>query len=84
MEWQPIETAPKDGRLFDVWCGDESDGLGVRFTDVLMRGDKSGFGYVIHLKDGVTWQYLDARDEDSIFPHWTPTHWMPLPEPPKK
>jgi len=81
-EWQSMDSAPKDGRKFDVWCvnPENPDGQGVRLTDVQMRGDKSGFGFVIHLPNkGVAWQYLDAREPDSVFPAWTPTHWMPLP-----
>lgn len=81
-DWQPIETAPKDGRKFGAWCVSDQGAGGARFPDVQMRGDGSGFGYVVHLRNGVAWQYLDARGQDSIFPKWVPTHWMPLPEPP--
>jgi len=78
MEWQPIETAPKSGKLFDVWCVDpKCSAIGVRFTDVAMRGDQSGLGYLTNTGE---WEYLE---EDGVYPPWQPTHWMPLPEPPK-
>lgn len=81
--WRPIETAPTDSTKFDAWCvPPESPEMGVRFTDVQMRGDGSGFGYVVHTAKGVVWQYLDARDEGAGFPAWIPTHWMPLPPAP--
>jgi len=84
-EWRPIETAPKDGTLFDVWCVNPKapEGRGVRFTDVHMRGDRSGFGYCHFFRDQMEWQYLDARDEGAGFPAWLPTHWMPLPASPQ-
>lgn len=82
--WLDISSAPTDGTKFDAWCRhpEVPEASGVRFTDVQMRGDKSGFGFVIHLRDGAHWHYLDARDPDSIYPAWFPTHWRPLPAPP--
>lgn len=82
MEWQPIETAPKDGTKFDAWCvNPETGGMGVRFADVQMRGDRSGFGLILHSKEGVHWEYIESCH--GIFPPWRITHWMPIPEPPK-
>ena len=82
--WRTMKTAPKDGSKFDVWCvnPEHPEAYGVRFNNVQMRGDGSGFGFVMYLRDGVYWQYLDAREPDSILPAWNPTHWMPLPTPP--
>lgn len=83
-EWQPFATAPQDGTRFDAWCvHPETGGMGGRITDVQMRGDKSGFGFIVHLADGVSWQYLDARD-GGIFPAWEATHWMARPDGPAR
>jgi hypothetical protein len=50
-----------------------------------MRGDKSGFGFIVHMRDGVAWNYLDARNRnEAIFPPWTPTHWMTIPDGPEQ
>ena len=66
-DWQPIETAPKDGRK-----------MLLRFTGPFSD----------QMQDGVTvgrwlrgW-WLDAIWATSTA-HRSPTHWMPLPPPPK-
>ena len=68
MEWQPIETAPKDGTSCLVVAGDGN------------VGEASWCG-----PDG--WWWINTHLEhwaDSIdFRHGEPTHWMPLPDPPK-
>lgn len=61
-EWQPIESAPKDG------------------VEVLAYFEDGGC-YVAACRDGV-WiegNYLNPKDAPELF---TPTHWMPLPDPP--
>lgn len=81
--WQPIETAPKDGTVIDVWefCHDpkwrpnpDEHGMhnGWRLTNVKWLDD--------------TWKEYDAD-----WPRWVPcsneyytiSHWMPLPGPPE-
>jgi hypothetical protein len=78
-EWQPIETAPKDGTPLDLWVVDIfTDGRPQdegRHADAVWRDD--------------AWRYLDpiACDYVSVEEEWADgktvvTHWMPLPEPP--
>jgi len=70
-EWQPIETAPKDGRDFlavDSW---EDDGEIINLWLV---------GY---FHKGANRFHYGSADEDHFVVDHTPTHWMPLPEPPQ-
>lgn len=72
MEWRPIEEAPKDV---------------VVLAYGTIRGD---YGYTPDRKDMVKaqkdssgkWRFAQpmGRHDPSW---WEPTHWMPLPEPPK-
>jgi hypothetical protein len=78
-EWQPIETAPKDGRevlLFGIWAG-EIHGLNADPTIAVgaWQGGKSDY-------QGDDFWALTGGD---VYACWMrPTHWMPLPEPPQE
>ncbi len=72
--WQPIETAPKDGSRFDVWAKGWLPAFDRfeyrRFADCYWR-DADSMG---------SWRAgIVGVDRD-----WHPTHWMPLPNPPKE
>jgi hypothetical protein len=73
MEWQRIETAPKDGTRVDLWCINHLtyDKRGQRVVNV-------AWGTVTDWtrREHEGWQH--GRGEDL-----EPTHWMPIPEPPK-
>jgi hypothetical protein len=64
MEWQPIETAPRD------------------YTDILVVNDR-GQAVVFWEKVDEKWIVQDHKHCDRPLRGSEPTHWMPLPEPPK-
>jgi hypothetical protein len=70
-EWQPIETAPRDG------------------TRILATGGglDANMEVVSYLVDTGAWEtpnyVLDDRDNEAEG-YSRPTHWMPLPAPPKE
>lgn len=71
MNWQPIETAPRDGTAI------------LAYTT---RDKFAGFGPLPNI---ARWQ-ITRFSQASSLPYWSkfpldfqPTHWMPLPEPPK-
>lgn len=70
-EWKPIETAPKDGRKIMIYC-----------PEVIVPG-------VIYLEEiSIVYAYESSFRETGwigLGRHWgaSPTHWMPLPPPPK-
>lgn len=83
--WLPFSSAPRDGTKIDVWCTHPNGSGGVRFTDVQMRGDQTGWGFVHHYPDaaGVVhahWEYLERAE--GIFPEWKIVYWRPRPEGP--
>lgn len=68
--WMDIETAPKDGGVVLAYWACTLDGQ-------VIHNDKS---YAMtRFKDGV---WMNADDDEDLFSD--PTHWMPLPEPPKE
>ena len=67
IEWQPIETAPKDGTDILVMTGETMHV--VRWINI--HGD---FDY---------WAVDDNKHGPFTLRGKAPTHWLPLPEPPK-
>jgi hypothetical protein len=61
MEWQPIETAPRDASIVIVYCA---------FCDLVNAAYWGGEVWY--------WVWSDPPETDCH-----PTHWMPLPDPPK-
>ena len=69
-EWQPIETAPKDGREILLYDGDR-----VTFGGYL-NAQSQGVEPQAEHETFCGWWSVSGSDD--VF-----THWMPLPEPPK-
>jgi hypothetical protein len=69
-EWQPIDTAPKDGSNVLVCIAGLTGSQGEAFW---YQGDEYASGWI-------TW---DGANHTRTFYTTPPTHWMPLPEPPE-
>lgn len=67
--WQPIETAPKDGTYILAWRGHV---VVVRWNDDRYAQKPAPF-----------WDGTDDRRGKLFMRRNAPSHWMPLPEPPK-
>jgi hypothetical protein len=74
MEWQPIETAPRDGMvlLFRPSAYEWGKVAPGRHNDDRHAIRPRPY-WEMWLKIGGVWE---SRE-------WPPTHWMPLPQPPK-
>ena len=74
MEWQPIETAPKDGTKMLVYRPSANPGATVTISFYKEDGNakKPRPYWAITMS---TWNVVEQR-------LWEPTHWMPLPKPP--
>lgn len=76
MEWQPIETAPRESvRILVVSSGRV---YCVRWKEEAEHGQTS--------EKGPGWQLFQCEDSfySVALEKDEPTHWMPLPEPPQK
>lgn len=79
MDWQPIESAPRDGTEIDVWCFCHDPEW--RREHGIQSGTRVPFSFWC---DG-EWMIFDARDGESVpvgSSHYTVSHWMPVPSPP--
>lgn len=72
-QWQPIETAPRDGTSVDLWGVNllSHDKRSHRIAGVSFGSVRDWMG-----QEREDWQH--GRGED-----FQPTHWMPLPAPPQ-
>lgn len=70
-DWQPIETAPKDGTLVLFACP-KRVGYSI-FVGFMLEGD----GFIVR---GDTNRFRSFPGEWQ----YSATHWMPLPPPPKE
>ena len=75
QEWQPIETAPKDGAHILGWNTE----FGARETKMNFYGEGS-IGYDAWEKGSgpreIGWDWTEPRNGWGL--SWSPTHWMPL------
>ena len=67
MEWQPIETAPKDGTKILIWG----------------RGGARVVRWSLGPYNRKTRRYDEDWADGGMF-GFEPTHWQPLPAPPKQ
>lgn len=76
--WQPIETAPKDGRW--LLCAERQDDVGQSWPYVSVARWDADYPCV---EDSDEWAYGEwvASPNEAVI---DPTHWMPLPEPPRE
>mgnify|MGYP001637187098 CR=1 FL=1 len=90
-QWQPIETAPRDGTVILLGrAGDEADDrLPISVPGRWFKGYEDGIDYMGH-DDG----FMDVEFQEFSCPRsfgaesyrsegFQPTHWMPLPAPPE-
>ncbi len=77
-EWQPIEIAPRDGTKILTYNG---DGGGYNsYGDGALIGDIAVSAFDFRNFAGEQWYLRHCCDRVS---YCEPTHWMPLPQPPK-
>jgi len=80
--WRPIETAPKDGTSILLAWAINANGQPIRWDEDLQTAQ-------VHVQVAAWWEgendwivYCSMVRDPAL--HFKPTHWMPLPEPPKE
>lgn len=81
-QWRPISEAPKDGTIILAFANGYSSPFVSWFgNDAYEKGDIPAIGGCGAVEIGKHWCVEGCEDGDSTL--YEPTHWMPLPPPPK-
>jgi hypothetical protein len=82
-EWQPIETAPKDGTSILVH-NNVAPGCKDGVADECWAGNTDVAAWWADERGGEgAWICYMSKVLDPEL-HFTPTHWMPMPSPPRR
>lgn len=79
-EWKPIKTAPKDGT--EIILGWDSASVWIVRNGWWCDGFDQFEGVYIE-DDCGWWAYRHSVTQEKLEGYDSPTHWMPLPEPPQ-
>lgn len=72
-EWQPIETAPKDGSQFQVWISEDGSGSAYWEPRARFNAENGTLEIYGEIYGDWGWYAIEAGN---------PTHWMTSPKPP--
>ena len=81
-EWQPIETAPKDGAAVLLYLPDAYTMCGL--TDGIIIGHWSAADLPADAPEHSDDAWFHVSQTGGFYCDIEPTHWMPLPEPPEE
>jgi hypothetical protein len=72
-QWQPIETAPRDGTKVDVWLNVHASPRSFGMSDAWREID-------CYFRDGAWFHIHECKEKELHAPYIT--HWMPIPDTP--
>lgn len=84
-DWQPIETAPKDGTKFDLWVVTKYSYPSMTCYDCagrIVNCSWDGTQWVRYIAEGDFCGDKDEIESSKAAYEVVATHWMPLPAPP--
>lgn len=81
-EWQPIKTAPKDGTA--IFLGVDIATVWIARNGYWSEGDMWDIqGYESQEEVRGWWAPCNSVGQEKLEDIYEPTHWMPMPKPPK-
>lgn len=86
MEWQSINTAPRDGTEILVYCEGLNDFQRVLSGDIVIAAwNTTQFrGGAWYSDSESSMEGYESTGDYVVHDPICPTHWMPLPDPPRK